>query len=65
MGATILDLTAAERQQWIDSTSKSYRILIDEIGGRTAELYGRIQAGKSAFAESMAGSEDDDVNASR
>ena len=64
-GAIIIDLSAEERQQWIDATSNSQRILIEEIGGRTAELYDRIQAGKSAFAASMVSAGDDEVNASR
>ena len=64
-GAIIIDLEPAERQLWIDATANSQHILIDEIGGRTAELYDRIQAGKSAFAASMADAGDDAVNASR
>ena len=57
-GAIIINLTSEERQQWIDTTSESQRILIEEIGERTAELYDLIQAGKSAFAASMADSGD-------
>lgn len=64
-GATIIELRPEERQQWIDATRDSHHILIDEIGGETAALYDLIQAGKSAFAASMAGSGEDDPTASR
>lgn len=69
MGAIIITPTPTERAAWKAATTNSHRILIDEIGGATAELYDLIQAGKSAFAagDSDGGSSSafDDNTASR
>ncbi len=49
-GATVIALTADQREAWKDATRTSHRLLIDEIGGQAAAVYGLIQDGKSAFA---------------
>lgn len=61
-GATIIELTAAERAQWVGATANSHRILIDEIGGQAGVMYDLIQAGKSAFAASTADSGETDAS---
>lgn len=64
-GATIIQLSASERQAWKQASANSHRILIDEIGGETAALYDLIQEGKSAFAAGVSDTESPDMDASR
>ncbi|MFL2771108.1 MAG: TRAP transporter substrate-binding protein [Rhodospirillaceae bacterium] len=51
-GATIIELTLAERALWKAATTQSHEMLIEEIGGKARDLFNLIQDGKSAFAAS-------------
>ena len=64
-GATIIELSTAERILWKKASADSHRILIDEIGGETASLYDLIQEGRSAFAAGVSGTGALDIDASR
>jgi len=45
------ELSPDARARWKDATSRVYRELIAQAGGRSQELYDRVLAGKRAFAE--------------
>lgn len=50
LGIIVHELTPAQREQWRRATAGVTQELVDEIGGRAADVYGVIQAGKAEFA---------------
>lgn len=53
-GMTIHTLGPAQRALWVDATAESHRSILDEIGGRSQEVYDAIVHGKRAFGASRA-----------
>ena len=48
-GASVLELTANQKNEWKKINRKSHSILISEIGGDAQEIYNLIMEGKSNF----------------
>lgn len=46
---TIHTLTAAERQQWIDATKGNAEEIVKRLGGRAAEIYEAMLAGRADY----------------
>ena len=53
MGFVVHELSAEEREAWKGVTQGTHQRLIEEIGGRSQEVYDLIQEGKAAFKASV------------
>ena len=51
MGFTVHDLTPAQRDQWRNVVADTHERLVDEVGGRSQEIYELILKGKAAYAD--------------
>lgn len=49
-GIALHALSPDQRAAWVRATAPSHQIILDEIGGRAAEVYATLQEGKRAFA---------------
>lgn len=48
---TVHDLTEQQHSEWRAASAGATELLIEQIGGRAAEIYERIRAGKASFAD--------------
>lgn len=48
---TVHDLNPQQQSEWRAASAGATELLVEQIGGRAAEIYERIQAGKAAFAQ--------------
>jgi TRAP-type C4-dicarboxylate transport system substrate-binding protein len=55
-GATVVSLTPAQRNAWAAASLPLYPGIIEQAGGRSAEVYDKIKAGKQAFLRDPASS---------
>ena len=53
-GIQLHSLNQEQLQAWREATAANHQKLIDRLGGRSAEIYAVIQAGKAAFARQQA-----------
>ena len=54
IGFTVHALTVEQRQQWMAAVTATHEQLVDEVGGRSREIYELIQRGKADFARQQA-----------
>lgn len=50
IGFTVHELTPAQRQQWMNAVTATHEELVDEVGGRSREIYELILEGKADYA---------------
>lgn len=48
-GITVTDLSPQQRRQWQQKTAIAVEQIINQVGGRAAEFYDLVQAGKQSF----------------
>jgi len=53
IGFKVHELTAEQRQQWMNAVTATHEQLVEEVGGRSRAIYELIQEGKAAYAQQV------------